>query len=318
MRSTTSPRPVLPRPGRLTALALVAAALLAALTTIPHAAASPEDDEREELRVELNLFLIAVLYTKQDGLGNGDYSRPPSRCLEVVAGLKRLGMKPDDIMDGREPYPFRDAGARCREYAEWYAFVGPARAVAGFQTDMEMYTRTQVGDPMHPAELSDRALARAAECTKVVEDGLAAGASPTMKLAIIWGQPPMTLGEARAKICEPMATWARAFGPAQKAALEAMRKAARERYTKFGAAGDRLEWLQQYDSDGQGSSWPLPGCRHESDPKKLAKAPVLMKWWTADDGTVTLHRLQFKGNKLAKQTRRWFINEGAAWASGCK
>jgi len=45
---------------------------------------------------------------------------------------------------------------------------------------------------------------------------------------------------------------------------------------------------------------------------------VLLQWWTADDGQVTIRRFQFKGNKLVKDSSRTFLTEASASASRCK
>ena len=306
-----------PRHRALAAATIAAVAL--GLAAAPRVArADDRTDEREALRVELNLFVIAVIYSEEDGLEAANFDAPPARCDEVVAGLRRLGLKPDDIMDGREPYPFRQAQDRCREYQRWRAFVLAAREVAPYAPELALVSSYQVGDFLLDEHIGKATAAHATVCAAAVDRALAAGASATLKIVVTYDQAAMTLPEARARICQALADWAAAFGPAHLAAVQATRKAARERYARFGAAGDRLDRLVASDPQGRGASWTIPGCKEESDPKKLVKAPVLISEWENPDGTIELKRLQFKGNKLVKSSSRAFFNHSYAMASGCK
>lgn len=296
-------------------------AALAAVTTVALLAGSRvarAGDDRDALLAELADFTGAVAEAKADGSRAKDrLTRPASECDQVVARLGKTGLKPDQTIDGDEPYPFKQAGERCRDYARWQAAVAAAAVVAETGDALAVTETLTAGKATE--EFAVNYGKTAAGCSAAVEQALGKGVPPSLAIRIVSnaGDNTMTLPDARARFCQKLADWAKAFGPATIAAKQAAAEAARVRYASVGAGGDRLSWLTYYDPDGTGTTWFLPGCKEEGAPRKLAKAPVLLRWWTADDGTHTIRRLQFKGNKLVKDTTRSFLTEGAARA-GCK
>ncbi len=283
------------------ALAALATTLVAGLAAPPRVAHA--DDDKAELLVELAGFEDAIASAKEDGDRAGDaFGRPARDCDDVLARLAARGVRPTDV---------------CRTYASWQAAVEAAGVVAEAGTNL---ATTSVLTAGQASEAFAATFGQsAAACTAAVDHALAAGvpAGLAVRIRSNLGDDAMTLAAARTAICDPLAAWAREFGPATIAARHAQEAAARERYSKFGAAGDRLSWLAYYDADGRGTTWYLPGCKAESEPKKLAKAPVLMQWWTADDGTITIRRFRFKANKLVGDTSRAFATAAAAHA-GCR
>ena len=289
-----------------------AMAALAATTTFalgvtapPRLAHGDDDNDRAELLVELAGFEDAIASAKDDGDGDraaDAFGRPASDCDDVMARLAKHGVKPTDV---------------CRSYARWQAAVEAAGVVALAGTDLATTSSLTAGQASEAFATTFGQSAGA--CTAAVDHALAAGVPPGLAVRIRsnLGDRSMTLAAARATICDPLTAWAREFGPATIAAKRAQEAAARQRYSQFGAAGDRLSWLAYYDADATGATWYLPGCKAEREPKKLVRAPVLMQWWTADDGTITIRRFQFKGNKLVGDTSRTFITEAAAHA-GCR
>lgn len=324
MRSTTSlslrvpvsvPVPV-PASGRQVRAALASIALAAGICTGARPARA--DDDRDQLVMELNMFSVAVVYAIEQGADAASYfQRPASECLDVVRRLERAGMKPDERIEGPQPFTLRDAPVRCRKYREWQDTMAATGVI------VEAAGALSIAQGLKPGEV-DAAIATtdgtlAAACSAAVDRALAGDVPPTLSVRVRsnLGDLELTLPEARAKVCEKLAAWAKAYGPATIAAKQAAADAARARYASVGAGGDRLSWLVYYDPDGTGATWFLPGCKEEGDPRKLAKAPVLLRWTTADDGTHELRRLQFKGNRLVKDTTRSFLTEGAA-RRGCK
>ncbi|HVV83098.1 MAG TPA: hypothetical protein VHE35_08450 [Kofleriaceae bacterium] len=303
-----------PAPRAARSAVLAAAALLGAAA--PHPARA--GDDRDALLLQLRQFTAAIATARSEGDRAASYlARPASECVDVVRRLAAAGMKPDDVIDGSEPYPFAQAGDRCRDYAQWRGAVQAGAAIAEAGTDLAMSATIAPGEVSEQLATSFGKVA--ATCSAAVDAALAGGTPPTLAVRIRsnLGDEAMTLPDARARVCEKLAAWAKAFGPATIAAKQAAAEAARTRYASVGAAGDRLSWLTYYDPDGRGATWFLPGCKEEGDPRRLAKAPVLLQWWSADDGTQTIRRLQFKGNKLVKDTTRTFLTEGAARAA-CK
>src|SRR4051812_20141585 len=98
-----SPCPVVSPARRPLLAALVAiATIAAALAARPRPARA--DDDRDALLVELNQFTIAVVYARDDGDRAASYfERPASACADVVRRLGAAGVKPDELIDGREP-----------------------------------------------------------------------------------------------------------------------------------------------------------------------------------------------------------------------
>lgn len=290
------------------------AAALAALAAAPPAAHA---DDPDSLRAELHLFALAVAGARAGEPEAGYFEAPAARCGQVVAALKKAGVKPDDVIEGGASFPFREADARCKEYGKWKPAVDTMTAMGDFLEDVAVTRAVKPGEQSNE-ELATRIAARGAECTRLVDGALAAGARGDVKLPVPRRDEPMSLREARGEVCQALTDWAKGFVGANRDAREAMAKAARDRYAKHGAAGDRLQWLVYYDPDGQGTSWFLPGCKETQEPARLAKAPVIVRWTEEGDGTQHLRRLQFKGNKLVKDTSRSFLTEARARASGCK
>ena len=63
--------------------------------------------------------------------------------------------------------------------------------------------------------------------------------------------------------------------------------------------------------------WYLPGCRQSTgDPRKLKTAKVLFQWLTAGDGTITIRKFVFKGDRY-RIIDSSYHTEGRAYA-GCR
>lgn len=274
--------------------------------------------DRAELGTQLVQFVIASEYAAKDGPDPAQFARPVSDCDAVVKALANAGMKPTDMIESSRTFPFRQAADKCRTYAGWKAIADAMPTVT--QAAEALATTSLVTPGFGDESYATNYGTLASTCADGVDKALAAGAPKDAAVRVRDGREDrqLTLPAIRADICDKLGAWAKDFGPATRKAKEDAKAAAKERYAKFGAAGDRLEWLSYYDSDAKGSTWYTPGCKPLDDPKKLAKAPVLMKWWTADDGSVTIRRFQFKGNKLAKDTSRTFLTEALASASRCK
>lgn len=279
--------------------------------------ASAEPD-RDALANELMQFVLAAEYAAEDGPDPSQFSRPATDCDQVVAALGKAGMKATDLIEGSRTFPFKQAGEKCRTYGSWKAIADAMPAVT--EAAQALATTSAVTVGWGDESYATRYGALATACSAGVDKALAAGAAKDQAVMVRDGRADrrLTLPAIRADICDKLGAWAKEFGPATIKAKEAQKAAARQRYAQHGAAGDRLEWLAYYDSDAKGATWYTPGCKAVDDPRKLAKAPVLMQWWTANDGTVTIRRFQFKGNKLVKDTSKTFLTEALASASGCK
>jgi len=287
---------------------------LAATASVAHAEA-----DREALLGELRLFVIAIGDAEENGVHAADrFERPAADCDAVVAALTEAGMAPTDMVEMGEPFPFRQAGARCKEYGQWKAMVTAGTAVAEAAQNLAITASVTPGwgDVSYATNYARSATA----CTAAIDAAIAAGAKPDVVFDVPSNLPvkAFSLTTARTEVCAKLGVWAEQFGPATLAAKKAKEDAAKNRYAQHGAAGDRLSWLVHYDSDGTGYTFYVPGCKAMDDPKQLAKARVMNSWTSDDAGRVSLKRLQFDGNKLVSDTSRSFRDEPAAYASGCK
>jgi hypothetical protein len=147
-------------------------------------------------------------------------------------------------------------------------------------------------------------------CTTAVDKALAGGLAATQKLEI--GTDSITLGEAKARYCDKLLAWAASYGGASAKAKAAASEKVTAKYTKHGIKGDRLKLMVEYDD----VRWRGKGCEYIDDPAKLAKAPLLFQWLENADGTHTIRRYQFKGDKLAGTTNKTFKKEAEA-QKGC-
>ena len=296
-------------------LALALAAAGAVVLAAPPAAHA---DEQDDLITELHRFTGSIEAAQADGdRAASRLERPASECDEVVERLARTGMKPDDVIEAYPPYPFKDARGKCNTYRQWKAAVDAAVVIADAASALAMTATITPGwgDASYATDFG----AKASACTAAVDRALAGGvpASLAVRVRSNLGDVTKPLPELRSAVCAKLADWAKGFAGATNAAKQAAADKARARYASVGAGGDKLSWLVYYDPDGAGTTWYLPGCKAEDDPKKLAKATVLMRWTEDADGTQSIRRLQFKGNKLVKDTSRNFLTEAAA-RRGCK
>jgi len=279
-------------------------------------AASAEPD-RDKLVMQLLNFATAPEAAARDGVDPSRFREPASACDAVVAEMTKAGFKPTDLIGYSQTFPFKQAGEKCRAYAGWKAISEAMEPIR--KADEALRATSAIKPGWGDASIATDDLALASACTAAIDQALAAGAPKDVVVPRhVYGEPELTVPQMRTDICDKLAAWANDFGAATTKAKEAQKAAAKQRYAQYGAAGDRLEWLAYYDADAKGTTWYTPGCKGIDDPKKLAKAPVLMQWWTADDGTVTIRRFQFKGNKLVKDTSKTFLTEAKASASGCK
>lgn len=122
-----------------------------------------------------------------------------------------------------------------------------------------------------------------------------------------------TFGDARA-ICNAYIAFGGKLEQVGAADAAAKAKAMEEKYTSAGVAGDKLKLFLEYDD----VYWrTAPKCETEDDPKKLARAKALFQWLDNADGTVTIRKYQFAGNKVAKISNQTFTTADKAY-KGCR
>lgn len=188
----------------------------------------------------------------------------------------------------------------CQTYVGAHQLAQARLAIAPAYSVMKLLERTQVpGDnEAHLQEL-------AARCTSEV-DRLLADGMPTAIAVDVSDRAPLRIAmkDARTTICNPLAKIAATFAKDAKAAAAKRLAQIAAPYKAAGAKGDRLELLVDhvdYAMYGIGGG-------ELTTAKQLAKASVIFELLGPNtaDGTYTLRRYQFRGNKLASTTSRTF------------
>ena len=171
---------------------------------------------------------------------------------------------------------------------------------------MKLLERTQV-----PADNEARLHELAARCTSEV-DRLLADGMPTDIAVDVSDRAPLriTMKDAKDKICSPLAKIAATFAKDARAADAKRLARIAAPYKAAGARGERLELLVDhidYAMYGVGGG-------ELSTAKQLAKASVIFELLGPNtaDGTYTLRRYQFRGNKLVSTTSRTFRRRPAS------
>jgi len=212
---------------------------------------------------------------------------------------------------GGDKFPLKDAPAQCERYGKARAAHEALPAIMSAHQETQRLPKIDIKDPDQVGSAAYSATV-GKDCLTAIDAAIAGGAVADRELDLAWGGK-YSLNSGRA-MCEQLVKDATTLAAASATANADRGKAAREKYTKFGAAGERLEWLLYYDPDGEGKIWYLPPkCEQTEDPKVLAKAKVLIRWNIADDGTQVLQKLIFKGNKLLKTVEKSFPTEAKAY-----
>jgi hypothetical protein len=111
-----------------------------------------------------------------------------------------------------------------------------------------------------------------------------------------------TLGEADAKICQPLAKLADGWGDRAKAAYAAQNDALLEPYRKVGVSGDKLKLVSDL-----GVALICPG-QADPTPARVAKASVLFSLRHDGFRQWTIVRYAFKGNAQVAVTEKGYAD----------
>ncbi len=285
-------------------------------------ARADDDDRKRELINKLTTFDFVVYnFEFQDGINaEPGFAAEAAACTAIVDQLKDLGVPPTEVLYGKKEFLFRKAPEKCERYGKIRTLV-----LTFPKIKEATQSASQLGDAK-PGEsgatrFAGNMVTTGAACVATINDAEAKGAPMDVAIKHVFYGKDLTAAEVRTW-CEEAGKKAAALQGASAGADADKKKAARERYTKHGAAGDKLEWLLHYDQEGKGSEWYLSGCKTSSDPKTLAKAKVLIVWMVASvngDGSHSLRKLTFKGNKLVKdQEKSWPAHEKSKAYSFCK
>jgi hypothetical protein len=244
-----------------------------------------------------------IEFIKQDGLdGAYRFDADPAGCTAAIAAAEKLGVAKTETVYSQENFPFRKAAEHCERYAKLKTLSEAFPAISKARDGGRIINGMKPGDAGTTMWTEEGAI-RGKACVAAINDAEAKGA--IMDLVIHSTQPEMTAADTRTW-CEDLIKRAAALNGESASADAAIAKKARERYTKFGAAGDKLEWLLTYDPSGKGHNWYVAGCKTSDDPKTLVKAKLLAQLWEMDDGGLRVRKLTFKGNKKVNDQERTY------------
>jgi hypothetical protein len=251
---------------------------------------------------------------------------PASACTKVIAAARKAGLGDDARLfstyfygldethfdEHQQAYlTLAEAAALCDDYASWLPFVPVAAAFEEAKQDVHTFS-TMVEAGELGTGVGENLGKRGQACAAEVDAAISAGADPSRSFAITDGETT-TLSAGREDYCEALIGFARKLGVEVKAAHDARAEEIAAKYTKHGVKGAKLELFVEYD----GTYWRGKGCEIVDDVKKLARAKKLYQWLEHSDGSITIRRYDFKGNRIKKVTDRAFWSQAKA-AAYCK
>jgi hypothetical protein len=251
-------------------------------------------------------------YLKREGLeGASRFGADPAGCTAAIAEAEKLGAAKTDTVNSMESFPFRKAAEHCERYAKLKTLTAAFPAIIEARQDANHLDGAAGGEGT--TRFAGFAVDSGTKCVKALDEAEKNGAA--MDVIIKYATDKDLTGAEVRTWCADMIKRAAALQGESASADAANATKTRERYTKFGAAGDKLEWLLRVDPRGEGKYWALsPRCERTDDAKKQVKAKVLIQWYDNADGTFTIHKLTFKGNKLVKEQTRSFEKRSQAQA----
>jgi hypothetical protein len=281
-------------------IALVAVVLAPGL-----AHAGPAETAAEKLGPIFNM-----LPTMRDDPGSRaesvDHDPKAADCDAAVAAARKAGLADDARIvstyltsslpevhydDKQQAYvTLGEAAAICAEYKQ-LQLIMPA-AWAQTQTAQEQDTFTRL---VEPGELDNaqRFGERGKACLAATDKAIKAGAPGDRKVKIFDKQ--LSLTEGRTQVCQAMIDWAGQLGGKIKEAHDADREKREAPYKAVGIAGAKLDLMVEYDDVyWRGGK----NCEIVSDVKALKKATKLFHWLENSDGTHTIRKYTFSGNKV--------------------
>jgi hypothetical protein len=292
--------------------------MLATLVGAPAARADRKDGALHRTTVDLSAYAWALGIMTD---GKWDPGRPPpdpAGCEAAIHWAREHGLEDTDVL--RDPsFEHAPNGRRSGNY-HYEINLGEAAALCSAYATASRTFRLQAeaGKALEPfaatllwmanvapGEGGRDAVSRlekaAAECPAAVDKAVAAGAHLDGKVVV--RDVEKTLEKARKDICDGLAAKVPDYLARHKEAVRARREQTLAPYKAAGMGGDKLELMIAYD----GVYWRGVGGDVVSDPTKLARATVLFHWLEDAQGTHTIRRYQFSGNKLVKKSEKTYF-----------
>jgi hypothetical protein len=198
--------------------------------------------------------------------------------------------------------------AMCKEFVAWHQLAEAEAALK--DTHGWNYFLSQIDVATNHEENGAKMIASAARCNSELDRLIAAGMPTTVAIRID-GTPPLTIPmkDAKAKVCAPLAKASKSFAKDVGAARAARLAETAAPYKKVGITGDRLELLVDHVDYAM---YAVGGAELKT-PKQLKAARVIFELLgPGTEGTYTLRRYQFSGDKLVKTTSREFLLKPAS------
>jgi hypothetical protein len=233
----------------------------------------------------------------------------PGTCARMTADAKKGGAKPGDIIRGEfaghpkakgAGVPFSEAAAICTAYEAQLAVALGKVAVK----EMVEYMKDKKGPPTADdargfnSGAGDGTVAKGKACLETL--GKVSGA--TFKVA----GTEMKVDDLK-KTCQAAVDYGTAFNALIAEEQQAKLAEKAKKYEAAGIKGAKLKLMIEYDD----VYWRNTKCEKTDDVAELAKAKVLIHWLENSDGTQTIRRYTFNGNKVSK-TEKTFLTEAAA------
>jgi hypothetical protein len=283
------------------------------------------DDARDTVLQTVNPMLNWLQAMRTEAAATeGATKASASECHAAVAAGKKAGLAGDAKLyangiyalgdehydDKHEPYITLDeADALCTEYGKWL-LIGPAAAAQAYALQvLKQYTSMTAENEMKGTDQT--LIETGTACLTKTDAAIKAGA-PGDWTTTIYGEQ-LTLAQGRAKACEGLVALGKSWtGKAGKADAEKLAKI-RDKYAALGIKGARLDLYVETDN----TYWLGKGCEKITDNKKLKNAKVLFQWWDNSDGTITIRKYTFAGDKVKSIKNNVFQTQERA-SRGCK
>jgi hypothetical protein len=286
-------------------------------------------DAAKQLAKDLDLhFSYYEMYRDDPGSRASMLDRDPNPadCAAAIAKARKAGLGDDvkiyayafksfdeaDYDDKREAYmTLGGLDQMCKVWKDAVKLAPVAALMTKLLSSKRVYS---IGDDYSSLgkSMGEVFVKEGKDCFVQLDAAIAAGAVADRKVKI--GEGTMTLQEARTKVCQEFLDWGVMVTGRIKESHAADREKRAAPYVAAGVAGAKLELFLEYDDVyWRGGA----NCQRIYDIKQLAKAKALFHWLENPDGTHTIRKYTFNGNKVSGPVSKTYNTSGAA-QRGCK
>ena len=278
----------------------------------------------EQLTGTYGNFMEVWYKHSRDGFPGGipsayDDRYKPGECARTTAAQKKSGAKPTDTLVGdykghakakaqgdQFSITFADAPSVCTAYEAQLKIALGMKAVQDSAEYMKGKGATPTADEAkgYNSGAGDSSIAKGKDCLATLDAMIKAGSTGTTKIKV--GGTDVTIDDAK-KTCQGAIDYATAFNGLIQKEREAKRAEIAKKYEAAGIKGAKLALFVEYDD----VYWRNTKCEKTDDVAELAKAKVLIHWLENANGTQTIRRYTFTGNKVAK-TEKTYKTEALA------